>query len=141
MRPTAAPEAPEGLLPPLPAGLDPWLVEFIEDAERDSAILRENGAHEQAAARDNLLRKLIEAAEAWLSAEIDTTEAAELLDCCEETVRRKVRDKELPDRRSNPRGQHRLRRGDVLDLARTRRTKYDPTTDAQDIAQLRRKAS
>ncbi|HJQ66533.1 MAG TPA: hypothetical protein VJ816_09160, partial [Gemmatimonadales bacterium] len=58
---------------------------------------------------------------------------------CEETIRRAVRDGRIPDRRANPKGRHRVRRGDLDRVAEAPALLYDPNTDAQSIAQLRRK--
>jgi hypothetical protein len=119
--------------------LPPWLAAFVLDAHRETDTLRDNGAEQAAAARTALLKKLIGAAQAWLDAEMDTAEAAREKGVCEETIRRAVRDGRIPDRRANPRGRHRVRRGDLNRVADSPGWPYDPTTDAQSIAQLRRK--
>jgi hypothetical protein len=123
----------------VPDGLPSWLVDFVRDAERETQTLHENGATQAASARSALLRKLIAAAAAWLDAEVDTQEAARQSGLCAESVRRAVRNGLLPDHRSNPKGRHRIRRGDLLKLAAPRSGPYDPIADAQDIARLRRK--
>jgi uncharacterized protein (DUF2267 family) len=123
----------------LPDGLAPWLTAFIHEAQRETDTLRENGAEQAAAARLALLRKLIAAATAHLDAEIDIHEAAQEEGVCEETIRRAVRDGRIPDRRANPKGRHRVRRGDLNRVAESSGRPYDPPTDAQSIAQLRRK--
>ena len=74
-----------------------------------------------------------------LDEEIDIHEAAREKGVCEETIRRAVRDGRIPDRRANPKGRHRVRRGDLNRVAETPGLPYDPVTDAQGIAQLRRK--
>lgn len=125
-------------LPPIPQGLDPWLVEFIKEAEHETSILRANGAESHATAREAVLRSLLRKATEYMNAEIGVTQAAEILGQCEETVRRAIRSGLLPDKRAKPRGHHRTLRGDVLSLARGRAKKYDPVADAQDIAKLRR---
>lgn len=125
----------------VPDELDPWFLEAIEEAMRENAVLRENGAEHQATARDALMRKFLSRAAAWLNEEIGVEEAAEALGRCPETVRRAVRDGDLPDRREKPRGKHRTRRGDVRTLARQQKSKYDPTADALDIAQRRKGAA
>lgn len=124
----------------IPAGLDGWLVDFIQESARETDLLAENGAQEAAQARTTQLRKLLEAARSHLDAEIDVREAAELAGRSEETIRRAIRDGDLPDLRSNPRGHHRTRRGAVRELENRGRGKgkYDPVADAQDIAKLRR---
>ena len=122
----------------LPEGLSPWLVTFVREALRDTHVLRENGAEEAAAARSALIEKLLAAASGWLNAEIDVAEAAQATGLCEETIRRAVRDGDLPDRRSHSRGRHRIRRGDLEKLATHSRRPYDANADAQDIARLRR---
>jgi hypothetical protein len=123
----------------LPQGTPPWLAAFIHEAQRETDTLRENGADQAAAARLALLKKLIVAAAAQLDEEIDIHEAAREKGVCEETIRRAVRDGRIPDRRANPKGRHRVRRGDLNRVAETPGPPYDPITDAQGIAQLRRK--
>jgi hypothetical protein len=123
----------------VPDGLPSWLMEFARDAERETRTLQENGATQAASARTALLRRLMAAAAAWLDAEVDTEEAARESGLCTESIRRAVRNGLLPDRRSNPRGNHRIRRGDLIKLAAPKRGPYDPIADAQDIARLRRK--
>jgi excisionase family DNA binding protein len=66
-------------------------------------------------------------------------EAACLLGCHPETVRRALRKGTLPDSRTKPRGRYRIRRGDVELLAARQTEPYDPIADAQDIAQRRRR--
>jgi Helix-turn-helix domain len=123
----------------LPEGTPPWLAAFVLEAQRETDTLRENGAEQAASARLALLRKLVAAVTAHLDAEIDIHEAAEEKGVCEETIRRAVRDGRIPDRRTNPKGRHRVRRGDLNRVAETPGPPYDPLTDAQGIAQLRRK--
>ena len=123
----------------LPKGTPPWLAAFVLEAQRETDALRENGAEQAAAARLALLRKLITASAAQLDEEIDIHEAAREKGVCEETIRRAVRDGLIPDRRANPKGRHRIRRGDLNRVAETPGPPYDPVTDAQGIAQLRRK--
>lgn len=125
----------------IPAGLDHWLVEFITNAERETAFLRENGAESQAKARETLIRGLLSRASEHLDAEIGVDESAELLDCDPETVRRAIRDGRLPDLRENPRGHHRTRRGDVITLNNRRKQAYNSAADAQDIAKRRKGAA
>jgi len=122
----------------IPVGLDEWLADFIIDAERETAVLRDNGAEGQARSRESLIRKLLGRASEHLRAEIGVDEAAQLLGRNPETVRRAIRDGRLPDMRSNPRGHHRVRRGDVIALETRRGQNYNPVADAQDIAKLRR---
>jgi hypothetical protein len=125
-------------LPPL-VDLPPWLAAFVREARRETETLRENGAEQAAAARVALLKKLIGAAQAWLDAELDPHAAAQETGRCEETIRRAVRAGAIPDRRANPRGRHRIRRRDLKTVALPESRPYDPTADAQGIAQLRRK--
>jgi len=124
---------------PLPDGLPPWLAAFVLEAQRETDTLRENGAEQAAAARLALLRKLVAAAATHLDAEIDIHEAAREKGVCEETIRRAVREGRIPDGRANPKGRHRVRRRDLNRVADSPNRPYDPTTDAQSIAQLRRK--
>jgi hypothetical protein len=123
----------------LPEGTPPWLAAFIHEALRETDTLRENGAEQAAAARLAILKKLLNAAAAQLDEEIDIHEAAREKGVCEETIRRAVRDGRMPDRRANPKGRHRVRRGDLNRVAEPPGPPYDPITDAQGIAQLRRK--
>jgi hypothetical protein len=123
----------------LPQGTPPWLAAFIHEAQRETDTLRDNGADQAAAARLALLRKLVAAVTAHLDAEIDIHEAAREKGVHEETIRRAVRDGRIPDRRANPKGRHRVRRGDLNRVADSPAPPYDPVTDAQGIAQLRRK--
>ncbi len=123
----------------LPDGLPPWLAAFVLEAQRETDTLKDNGAEQAAAARIALLRKLLAAAQAHLDAELDAGQAARETGRCEETIRRAVRDGTIPDRRANPRGRHKIRRGDLQKLAAPAARPYDPTADAQSIAQLRRK--
>jgi hypothetical protein len=97
--------------------LPPWLAAFVQEAQRETDALRENGAEQGAAARLALLKKLAAAPAAHLDTEIDIHEAAREKGVCEETIRRAVRDGRIPDRRANPRGRHRVRRGDLNRVA------------------------
>ena len=124
---------------PLPEGTPPWLAAFVLEAQRETDTLRDNGAEQAAAARTALLKKLVAAAQSYLDAELDAAEAAVETGRCEETIRRAVRDGTIPDRRANPKGRHRVRRGDLQKLAASPTGRYDPDADAQDIARLRRK--
>ncbi len=123
----------------LPEGTPPWLAAFVLEAQRETDTLRDNGAEQAAAARTALLKKLVAAAQSYLDTELDAGEAALETGRCEETIRRAVRDGTIPDRRANPKGRHRVRRGDVQKLAAPPTGRYDPDADAQDIARLRRK--
>ena len=120
-------------------GLPPWLAGFVFEAHRETDTLRDNGAEQAAAARVALMRKLIAAAHTYLDTELDAAEAALETGRCEETIRRAVRDGTIPDRRANPKGHHRVRRGDLQKLAAPPAGPYDPDADARDIARLRRK--
>ncbi len=122
----------------LPNGLPPWLAAFVREALLETKTLQENGANQAATARLSLIQKLLTAATAWLDAELDTSEAARETGQCAETIRRAVRDGTLPDRRSNPKGRYRIRRGDLQKFATRRGRSYDPNADAQDIARRRR---
>ena len=126
-------------VPDLPDGLPPWLAAFVLEAQRETDTLRENGAEQAAVARLALLRKLVVTAQTYLDTELDAAEAALETGRCEETIRRAVRDGTIPDRRANPKGRHRVRRGDLQKLATPSTGRYDPDADAQDIARLRRK--
>jgi len=123
----------------LPQGTPPWLAAFVLEAQRETDTLRDNGADQAAAARTALLKKLVAAAQSYLDTELDAGEAALETGRCEETIRRAVRDGTIPDRRANPKGRHRVRRGDLNRVAESPGPPYDPITDAQGIAQLRRK--
>ena len=125
--------------PQFPHGLPPWLASFLRDAVQETETLCQNGAEQAAAARTALLTKLVDVAQAWFDAELDSGEAARETGVCEETIRRAVRDGRIPDHRANPKGRHRVRRGDLVRIADGRHPPYDPTADAQSIAQLRGK--
>ena len=118
------------MLPELPEGLEPWITAWIRRVEEENCVLRENGAKIAAAARCRAVVQFIEAAREWLDAEIDVAEAAEATGRCEETVRRAVRNGDIPDQRPGGRGRHRVRRGDLAALAR----RYDPAADAVALA-------
>jgi hypothetical protein len=120
-----------------PVGMEQWLVSALRAAAEENGILRKNGATEHADARDALIRGLLQEAEAWYDAEISVAQAAEEWGRGAETVRRAIRGGKLPDQRSQPRGPHRTRRGDVLELAHGKKKSYNPFADAQDIAKLR----
>ena len=125
----------------LPDGLESWLVEFIGEALAETAILLDNGATDAATARESLLHKLIQCAERDLNENVNVEEAAAILGTSTETVRRHVRRGALPDDRENPRGHIRIKRAELVKLARSSRTGYDPIADAQDVAKLRRTAA
>src|SRR2546425_8452037 len=116
----------------LPEGIPPWLAAFVLEAQRETNTLRENGAEEAAAARAAVLRKLVAAAQAYFDAELDAGEAASETGRCEETIRRAVRGGTIPDRRPNPSGRHKIRRGDLQKLAAPPGRPYDPSADAQE---------
>lgn len=101
----------------LPQGTPPWLAAFIHEAQRETDTLRDNGAEQAASARTALLRKLVAAAQSYLDTELDAGEAALETGRCKETIRRAVRDGSIPDRRANPKGRHRVRRGDFNRVA------------------------
>lgn len=122
-----------------PAGLPAWLATFIAEAERENLTLAENGATHAVAARAALLARLQAAARAWLDTEVTVEEAAALLGRHPETIRRALRKGTLPNCRTSPRGQHRIRRGALDILATPKQGTYDPIADAQDIAQRRSK--
>ena len=121
------------LLKALPTGLEPWIEPWLRRAVAENQVLEVNGAESAAAARCRVLVSFIEAAREWLDSEVDVAEAAEVTGCCEETVRRKVREGVLPDRRPAARGRHRVRRGDLSSLGRH----YDAAADAVRLAATR----
>lgn len=122
----------------IPDGLPSWLEAFLHAAVRENQTLADNGALHAVSARVALLHRLVEAARNHLDGELDVEEAAAVLHRHPETIRRAVRSGVLPDRRSSPRGHHRIRRGDLEKLAHPGTGTYDPTADAQDIARRRR---
>ncbi len=122
----------------LPHGLPPWLVAFVDEALRENRTLAENGAGQAVTAREALLQKLIGAAQQYQDIKITVEEAARIIGRHPETIRRAVRTGALPDDRANPRGRHRIRRGDLDRLAAPMGGAYDPVADAQDIARRRR---
>src|SRR5437899_12889796 len=122
-----------------PDGTSPWLAAFVLEAQRETDTLRDNGAEQAAAARVALLRKLITAVAAQLDEEIDIHEAAREKGVCEETIRRAGRDGRIRDRSANPKGRHRVRRGDLNRVADSPAPPYDPDTEPQGSAPPRRK--
>ncbi len=124
--------------PDLPDGLPVWLATFVREALRETETLFENGANQAATARGALTQRLLAAAHTRLDSEIGVNEAANSMGVCEETIRRAVRDGDLPDRRPHSKGRHRIRRGDIEKLATHIGRPYDANADAQDIARLRR---
>jgi hypothetical protein len=124
----------------VPDDLPSWVTAFLREAAAETTTLRENGAEGAVAARIAVLRKLMQAASAWLNEELDTSHAAAEQGVSPETIRRAVRGGRLPDRRPNPRGALKIRRGDLQRIATPPSAPYDPVADAQDIARLRRKA-
>jgi excisionase family DNA binding protein len=100
----------------LPRGTPGEIVEFVERAVEENTVLRENGAEEAARARQKLLEDFVEAYGMWLDGSVTTEEAAKIRGCSEETIRRMAGKGELKSRRSNDRGHHRFRRGDLLRL-------------------------
>ena len=128
----------EPALRPMPADLPAWLGAFVGEAVRENGTLAENGAHAAVTARVALLNRLLGVAEIELNGELSADEAGAMTGRHPETIRRAVRAGTLPDRRTSPRGHHRIRRGDLLALVAPRAVGYDPQADAQDIAQRRR---
>lgn len=124
----------------IPAGLPFWLSSFLHDVEKETAILRLNGAEPSAMARDAVVTTFLTHARSYLDETIDVGEMAKVMGASKETVRRRVRDGTLGTERTKKKGHIRVRRGDVLDLAQKKKSTYDPIADAQDIAKLRRKA-
>lgn len=125
----------------LSSGMEEWFIAFVKEAQHENEILRQNGAGDVAMARDCLLRQLVAKADAYHDGRLTTAEAAELLGCSEETVRRKARNGELPTGRTGSSGHHTFRRGDLKKVASSSRKRYDPIADAQDIAKTRRGAA
>src|SRR5688572_14939998 len=103
--------------PPTPPELDEWLRSALATIDAETQVLRASGANACAAARDAVVRTLLDAARAWLDETIAVPEATRLSGTCAETVRRAIRSGALPDLRSSPRANHRTRRGAVLALA------------------------
>jgi hypothetical protein len=113
-------------------------VAFLEETEEENVTLEANGATHAVTARKALVGKLVAAAQQYLDGEITVGQAAAILGRHPETIRRAVRRGTVPDGRSRPRGQHRIRRGDLDVLAAPKSRRYDPKADAQDIARRRR---
>jgi hypothetical protein len=125
----------------IPEGLDDWLVAFVHRAREQNAFLRTNGAYEAATARDALTRSLLEAAKLHLEEELDIAHAARLTHRSEEGLRRLLRSGAIPDRRESSKGHYRVQRKDLTTLVKKDKKKYNPTADAQDIAEQRRGAA
>src|SRR2546426_9949797 len=101
----------------LPDGFPPWLAAFVLEAQHETDTLRENGAEQAAVARFAPLRKLVVAAQTYLDAALDATEAAVETGRGEETIRPARRDGAIPDRPAHPQSRHRGRPGDPPKLA------------------------
>ena len=123
---------------PIPDGLPPWIVAFVDQAVRENATLAANGAEQAFAARVALLSQLLTAARAYLEDELNVREAAALLGRHPETIRRAIRSGALPHRRDHPGAHPRIRRADLHQLVGGIASRYDPQADAQDIARRRR---
>jgi hypothetical protein len=123
----------------IPDGLDAWLRDFVDAERRETEILVLNGATQAVMARRRVISSLLGAARTWLEEEVDVAETARLARCCEETVRRKVRQGELEAERTGQRGRLRIRRGAARALAATPARVYDASADARDIAKLTRR--
>lgn len=121
----------------IPADLPEWLAEVLPALLEETELLRKNGAHQAATARDRLVQRLLDAHETWLDQELSTEDVAAMMEQSTETVRRKVRSGVIPDTRTCKKGRMSVRRRDALRLVPGKQSGYDPVTDAQDIAQLR----
>lgn len=122
----------------LPQGTPEWLAAFVAEALAENETLAHNGAHQALAARNALLERLMDAVQHFLNDEITVEEAAALTGRNPETIRRALRAGSIPDRRTNPRGHYRVRRGDLAAFASPDSQPYDARADAQDIAQQKR---
>ena len=98
----------------LPAGVPEPLRSFVEDLADRYELLERYGAQEAATSIKAVREDLVEVVKGWLDGTVSTTEAAAMLSCTPETVRRHLRDGKLPDRRPDRSGPHKIRRGDVL---------------------------
>ena len=122
----------------LPQGTPQWLMAFVADALVENDTLAQNGANQAVTARIALLVSLLAALRHYLNDEITVDEAAVLTGRHPETIRRALRSGDLPDRRANPKGHYRVRRGDLATFASPESQPYDARADAQDIAQQKR---
>lgn len=126
----------------IPERLPRWLEVFVRDALKDNDTLIANGARHAAVARAALMNRLIEAAVAYQETEVDVGQAAVLTGRHPETIRRAVKAGTLPDRRTTPRGHHRIRRADLETIGlKGRRAPYDPHEDARQLLARRRDPS
>jgi len=122
----------------LPPGSPDWIMAFVADVLVENDTLAQNGASQAVTARIALLARLLAALRHFLDGEITVDEAAALTGRHPETIRRALRSGSLPDRRDNPRGHYRVRRGDLASFATSDSGPYDARADAQDIAQQKR---
>ena len=102
--------------------------------------LRELGAGGQACTFEFCAAELEAALDTEEGELLTVTQVADVLDVCEETVRRRVRKGALPAERNGDQGQIHIRRGDVGSCRRSRvetrqSDDYDVDEDARNIAQ------
>jgi hypothetical protein len=111
----------------------PWLDAVMPIMQRDTELLRTNGAIHCADARDALLKQLSEALQDWGDTEVEVNEAARMAKCSAETIRRAIRSGSLSavGMRSK-----KIRRRDIFDWLYS--DDIEVTSDAQDIAHKRR---
>ena len=122
----------------LPAGVPEPFCRFAGDLAERCEQLHRHGAQEGAASVRAVHEDFLKMLSGWLDETVSTTEAAAMFSCSPETVRRRLRDGRLPDRRRDHSGPHKIRRGDVITFDSHQDGSYDPDTDAQDIATRRR---
>ena len=111
----------------------------LDRAREENIILERNGATVAATARAALLADIAEALASPAGEMLTVEEAAHAAGVSIETVRRAVRNGELPDYRSNPRGTIRIRAEDIPFLKGKARVKasdspatgYDPAAHAR----------
>jgi len=119
-------------------GLPQWLAPAVEKARFDNQTLRDNGATGIATGRDQLLNEILDAFALYCAAEVEVSEAAALLGCAEETIRRRVRNGKITANRTKPRGKIRIPVSDLAAVAPLKGGAYNPAADARNIAPLRR---
>jgi hypothetical protein len=110
-----------------------WFDQFVQVADTETALLRQNGANCQADARLRLVEQLKEALLAAGDETVSVEEASAMTGVNPETVRRAVRRGDLPDGRSSKHQNIRIRKNDLPKLAARKRAARKPTSKSNAV--------